>query len=132
MSLIPCETWEKKKKFHRIFKHFYGINLFVTHSSTVFYTALPGGSPRMIGSSYGSVSLASQSRDTMPYPETLPTMYCHVTCKRDRHKHFRFHSVNLCYVISCPIDLFENLKSHDLTRSHSVLVSSQKEVGEES
>ena len=43
------------------------------HDGTVFCTAVPGDSPRRIGSRYGTVSLASQSRDTVPYPETLPS-----------------------------------------------------------
>ena len=71
MSLIPCETREKKKTFHRIFKHFYVVFVFATHSDTVFYTTVPEDSPRRIGSRYGSVSLTSQSSDTVPYPETL-------------------------------------------------------------
>ena len=69
MSLVPLvengETRKKKKEFYRIFQHFCII-------SALFYITVSGDCPRTIGSRYGSVSLASQSRDTEPCPETLP------------------------------------------------------------
>ena len=78
---------EKNEKFNQIFKHLCIISVLVMHKGTVFYTAVPGDSSRRIGSRYGSVSLASQSRDTVPYPETLPlSNSCHPRNKCTKQK----------------------------------------------